>query len=69
VELPAEAVIVLNSWAGLTTHRVTVLRETPKRFQVELHAMAFGRSARSPWLIPKQHVYFEKPSWAPDPCG
>jgi hypothetical protein len=51
-------VVVLNSWAGTTRHRITILRETPKRFLVRWDETTALRRFRpgGEYYVPKRSV-------------
>lgn len=49
----------LNGWAGHTTHAVTVLAETPKRYRVRFEEDAYRYRKGEIRLVPKRSVTFD----------
>lgn len=66
--MPKFGWISFNSWAGLTTHKVRVVGETPKNYRVE---WLDGKAFRKFWLgrvflVPKRHLLLTEPKAARD---
>ena len=51
-----------QSWAGITSSRVEVLAETPKRYRVRWLEAGVGRHRGYVSLVPKYALTFEEPT-------
>ena len=51
------AYLHLNSWAGHTKHLVTIIRETPKRYEIELRENCIKGRIGKIITVPKYAVH------------